>query len=139
MNSRVSIIENEHACLWYYPDTGIVHHKFIQPAADKYLRSVLLTGLDLLKRHGAQKWLSDDRNNTILSAEDSAWTQDYWLPRALKAGWRYWAVLPPAKTRGQINMQRLMEFVGERSRVNIKICSDPDEALQWLEEQGASE
>jgi phage gp46-like protein len=29
-------------------------------------------------------------------------------------------------------MERLMGFVGETSEVNIKIFSDPDEALQWL-------
>ncbi|MEW8428615.1 MAG: BtrH N-terminal domain-containing protein, partial [gamma proteobacterium symbiont of Ctena orbiculata] len=98
-------------------------------------RSVLMAGLELMREEGVRKWLSDDRNNSILSAEDSAWSQDYWLPRALEAGWKYWAVLPPRKARGRINMERLMEFVGLGTRVEIQLFSDPDAAWQWLKDQ----
>ncbi len=136
MNTRTTLIENEFACLWFYPDEGIVHHKFLQPVAEESFRNVLMTGLRLMREHGAHKWLSDDRNNSILSAEDSAWSQDYWLPRAFKAGWKYWALLPPAKARGQVNMQRLMEYIGESRKVTIELFSDPDEAWRWLAQQG---
>jgi hypothetical protein len=132
MIKSIILIDNEFATLWYYPDVGVIHHKFHQPVSGDSFRGVLLTGLSLMKEHGAQKWLSDDRLNSILPAEDSAWSQEYWLPRALKAGWKCWAVLPPAKARGQINMERLMGFVGETSDVKIKIFSDSDEAWQWL-------
>jgi hypothetical protein len=135
MTSRNTLIENEYAHLWYYPEERIIHHKFLQPVADEAFQTVLKTGLRLMKEHGAQKWLSDDRNNSILSAEDSAWSQDFWLPRAYKAGWKHWAVLPPAKARGQINMKRLMEYVGKQRRINIQIFSDPDQAWQWLAQQ----
>jgi hypothetical protein len=90
----------------------------------------------LLQDHGAQKWLSDDRNNSILSADDSAWSQEYWLPRALQAGWKYWAMLPPIRTRAHLNTTRLVEFVEEMSGVNVKIFTDPDTARQWLAQQG---
>jgi hypothetical protein len=139
MTARNTLIENEYANLWYYPEERIIHHKFLQPVADEEFYSVLRTGLRLMQEHGAQKWLSDDRNNSILSAEDSAWSQDFWLPRAYQAGWKYWAVLPPVKARGKINMKRLMEYVGEHRRVDIKIFSDPDEAWQWLAQQGVDD
>ncbi len=139
MNTRITLIENEFACLWFYPDEGIVHHKFLQPVAEESFRSVLMTGLRLMQKHGAHKWLSDDRNNSILSAEDSAWSQDYWLPRAFQAGWKYWALLPPAKARGQVNMQRLMEYIGESRKVTIELFSDPDQAWLWLAQQGSDE
>jgi hypothetical protein len=139
MATRTTLIENEYAYLWYYPEERIIHHQFLQPVADEEFQSVLRTGLRLMQEHGAQKWLSDDRNNSILSAEDSAWSQDFWLPRAYQAGWKYWAVLPPVKARGKINMKRLMEYVGEHRRVDIKIFSDPDEAWQWLAQQGVDD
>jgi hypothetical protein len=138
MTSRNTLIENEYANLWYYPEEGIIHHQFLQPIADEEFYKVLKTGLGLMQEYGAQKWLSDDRNNSILSAEDSAWSQNYWLPRAYEAGWKQWAVLPPLKARGQINMKRLMDYVGEKYGVNIKIFSDPDKAWQWLAQQGSS-
>ena len=138
MDAKITLIENEDACLWYYPDTGIVHHQFFRPVSDGSFRTILTSGLRLLREHGAQKWLSDDRGNSILSAEASAWSQEYWLPRALKAGWKYWAVLVPRNARGKINMARLMDFVGETSGVNIKIFLNPEEAWQWLAQQGAA-
>ncbi|MEJ2613190.1 MAG: hypothetical protein P8179_24845 [Candidatus Thiodiazotropha sp.] len=136
MNTRTTLIDNEYACLWYYPDDGIIHHKFLQPISDELFRNVLMTGLKILREQGAQKWLSDDRNNSILQAEDSAWSQDYWLPRAIDTNWRYWALLEPEKKRARINMDRLMGFVRDNTRVKVEIFPDPDEARQWLIRQG---
>lgn len=130
--SKITLIENEHACLWYHPHAKIIHHRFLQPVANEAFRNVLLTGLRLLRDEGAQKWLSDDRNNSILSAEDSAWSQDYWLPFAIQAGWKYWAILLPNNARGKVNLRRLASFVEDKYRVNVKLFSDPDDAWQWL-------
>jgi hypothetical protein len=136
MKIRITKIENDYANLWYYPDEKIIHHKFLQPIYGENFQSVLTTGLDLMREHGARKWLSDDRLNSILPAQDSAWSQDHWLPLAYQAGWKYWAVLPPVKARGRINMARLMAFVGKRKSMKIEIFSDPDEAWLWLSKQG---
>jgi len=138
MKTKITLLENDYASLWYYPDSKIVHHKFIWPVSDESFRTVLITGLNLLKEHGAQKWLSDDRNNSILSAEDRAWAQDYWEPLAIKAGWKYWAVIPPIKARGNVNIQRLIEQLDIARNVAIKLFSDPDEAWQWLAQQDAT-
>ena len=137
MATRNTLIEDEYAFLWYYPDAGIVHHEFLQPASDDAFRKVLMTGLKLLKEHGAQKWLSDDRKNSILSAESSAWSQDYWLPLAAKAGWRQWAMLPTANPRGQVNLKRLMKYVNETYGIRVEVFSDRDAAWQWLAQQGS--
>jgi hypothetical protein len=136
METQITLIENDYACLWYYPDSGIIHHKFLQPVSGDRFREVLTAGLGPLQKHGAQKWLSDDRNNAILSADDSAWSQEYWLPLALQAGWKYWAMLPPLRSRAQLNITRLAEYVGEICNVEIKLFSDPDTARNWLAQQG---
>lgn len=77
MSTKSTLIESECACLWYYPDDGVIHHKLLQPAPDDIVQKVLITGLGLLREQEAQKWLSDDRANSILSAEVSAWSRDY--------------------------------------------------------------
>lgn len=138
MHIRDTLLDNEYASLWFYPDDHIIHHQFHQPIADEVFRSVLMTGLEIMRDKGVHKWLSDDRNNSILSAEDSAWSQDYWLPLALEVGWKFWAVLPPSKARGRINMERLVEFVGIGTSVEIQLFSDPDAAWQWLKGQAAT-
>ncbi|MEJ2425304.1 MAG: hypothetical protein P8101_12730, partial [Candidatus Thiodiazotropha sp.] len=118
-----------------YPDEGIIHHRFLQPISGEAFQAVLMTGLRLMREQKATKWLSDDRNNSNLPAEDSAWSQDYWLPRAAGAGWKYWAMLLPLKARGRINVDRLIAFVAEKYAINIRTFSDDDEAWQWLAQQ----
>jgi hypothetical protein len=117
--------------MWYYPNEGIIHHKLLQPIEGDNFRNLLMTGLSAIKEHGAQKWLADDRKHSFHHAEESAWSQDIWLPQAAQAGWKYWALLPPEKSRGQVNMQRLMSNV-ERFKIEVKAFSDPDEAFKWL-------
>jgi hypothetical protein len=135
MQEKLTLIENEYASLWYYPATAIIHHQFLQPVFGDVFRSVLMTGLELMKKHGAQKWLSDDRQNTILPPDDAAWSQERWLEQAYQAGWKYWAVVPPVNARGRINMERLVAFVGENKRMRIQIFRNPDKAWQWLVNQ----
>jgi hypothetical protein len=136
VNKRIALLESAYACLWFYPDTRIIHHKFLQPISDNVFREVLTTGLGLLQTQGAQKWLSDDRNNSILSAEASTWSQEYWLPRALEAGWKYWAMLPPIRTRAKLNITRLVEFVRQSKGVTTGLFTDPNTARDWLAQQG---
>jgi hypothetical protein len=135
MDSRIVLLENEFAQMWYYPEDRIIHHEILQPVAGEAFHNLLMTGLQALNEHNVQKWLSDDRNHSFLNAEDSAWSQEYWLPLAVKSGWRYWAMVPPKHSRGQINIKRLIEYVAEKYRLNAKLFNNPDEALQWLMEQ----
>jgi hypothetical protein len=139
MSKVITQFENDHASLWYYPEAGIIHHKFHQPTGGETFQAILMTGLRLMESNHAIKWLSDDRNNLMLPPEDSAWSQDYWLPRAIKAGWKYWAMLPPDNARGRINIERLVKFVADQKIVTLKLFSDPDEALKWLYQQEPSE
>ena len=132
MSRKITHLENDHASLWLYPDEGIIHHKFHKPTCGEEFQKVLMTGLQVMKDYKARKWLSDDRNNTNLPAEDSAWSQDIWLPSAVKAGWKYWAMLPPVKARGRINIERLTSYVVERHRITVKTFSNPDDAWAWL-------
>lgn len=139
MANRITLLDNEHACLWYYPDEGIIHHKFLKPIADEAFREVLSTGLKLLIENGATKWLSDDRDNAHLNAEDSAWSLDNWFVKAKNSSWKYWAILLPNKKRGVVNMKRLTEFISVNSEIKVATFSTTEEALQWLSQQGAEE
>ncbi|MCA9904111.1 MAG: hypothetical protein KC547_09655 [Anaerolineae bacterium] len=127
-----TILETDYATLWYYPDNKIVHHQFHKFIHGDRFREVLSKGLEIVETDGAQKWLSDDRNNSTLTAADSAWAVDVWTPRVMAAGWKYWAIVLPDKVVGKMNMQRYIEMNAELG-VTIDIFDDADEALQWLE------
>jgi hypothetical protein len=131
------LIENEAVSLRFHPKTKIVHHELRQFVYGEKFREVLEKGLEVFEKNGACKWLSDDRGNGPLKPADSEWAIGVWAPRVMKAGWKYWAVVLPDKVLGQMNMKRWIAMYAEQG-VTAQAFTDPDEAMQWLIEQGAA-
>ncbi len=131
--SKITILDTDYATLWYHPETKIVQHVFHRFIYGPRFREVLETGLQIFKEHGAQKWLSDDRKNSTLTADDTKWALNDWNPRVYAAGWKYWAIVMPDKVVGQLNMERIMKD-NIALGLTIKVFEDADEALKWLEE-----
>ncbi len=126
-------IENEFATVQVHPEHGIVHHRFKKFIYGERFREALMAGVELMETHGATKWLSDDRNNGALNAADSEWSMTAWSDRALRAGWRSWAVVLPEVVVGQMNMRRFVQL-HKSNGVEVRVFTDPDLAMAWLVE-----
>ena len=111
----LTIIESPYATLWYHPGPGIVHHQIHKFISGQAFRDLLLTGLEVLQKNRAQKWLSDDRANAVLRPEDVDWSHQFWFPQTVQAGWKYWAIVQPDKVVGQVTMKGL---ASEYGRIN---------------------
>lgn len=126
------VLENKTATLVYHPEQRIVHHTFHQFVFGEAFRAILTTGAELMEKHRATKWLSDDRGNSALSEADADWAVKTWQPRVMKAGWKYWAVVLPARVVGQMNMQRWLKLYSDQG-ITAQVFSEPTAALAWLE------
>ncbi|MBN2316531.1 MAG: hypothetical protein JXM79_21565 [Sedimentisphaerales bacterium] len=131
---KMTIIDNEFVAMWYYPDKKIIHHVFHQFLHGQAFRDALNTGVEIFKKYGAHKWLSDDRKNSALPKEDVDWAQTDWFPRVMKAGWKFWAVVMPEQAIGKMNMNRFIKTYSDQG-LTAQVFSDPDDALAWLEKQ----
>lgn len=129
-----TILENDYLSVWYHPRTNIIHHKFRKFVYGERLREGLNTGATLMKRYTAHKWLSDDRDNSAMPPEDVEWCMTDFFPRAIQAGWKHWAVVMPEKVIGQLNMKRFINTYSDMG-LNVKVFSNPERALKWLEDQ----
>ena len=129
-----TIIDNELASLWYYEEDKIIYHKFKRFIFGEELRAVLDAGWKEMKESGATKWLSDDSENSVLPPDDEEWAKHDWFVRVKAAGWKHWAIVPPKKTVGQMNMERFAEVYAELG-INAKFFMDASEALAWLKKQ----
>lgn len=129
--SEVTIIKNEFATLVYYPDQKIVHHTFHKPISGQEFRDVLNTGIETLKKNQASKWLSDDRGNTALPEVDTVWSKTNWFPRAVEAGWKYWALVVPDDFMGRVNMTEFVDSYLDQG-LRIAVFVTPEEAMKWL-------
>jgi hypothetical protein len=131
---RETIVDNEMATMWYYPDKKIVAHHIKKFIYGETFYKFLLTGTELLRKNKAHKWLSDDRNSPVLRKEDTDWGAVNWFPQTKAAGWKYWAIVKPLQTIGEMSMKRILEEY-TKAGVTAQVFSDYDEALAWLESQ----
>lgn len=128
------VLENEFITIWYYPDTKVVHHKVHKHLFGQSFRDALTLGTETLKKNKATKWLSDDRDNSVVNKEDEEWGKTVWFAETLKAGWKFWAIVQPAKILGQMNIKRIVETFSNAG-IKAQFFSDPDEAMKWLQAQ----
>lgn len=125
------VLENEHITMFYYPDTKIVHHIYQPTIGGDALKEGLNFGVDLLKQHNAEKWLSDNRKSDAHTDEETEWINTVWLPNAIKAGWKYWALVVPDSFLARVNQIEFVEAFFEMG-VWVQVFVDPDEAMEWL-------
>jgi len=132
--AKTTILDTAQITLYFHTGPRIVHHQIHKYTFGADLRAVLDRGAELLEQHQACKWLSDDRNNGPLPAEDMEWNKAVWIPRVIQAGWKYWALVLPEKAVAQMNMKRFQaEFAA--AGVSVQTFQDPEQALKWLEGQ----
>ncbi|MEM6529023.1 MAG: hypothetical protein AAF653_12065, partial [Chloroflexota bacterium] len=123
--------ENEHVVMYYHEDTRIVHHKYQPTIKGEFIREQLTMGVELLKEHGANKWLSDNSLFNNLPEEDNQWIINDWFPEALQAGWKYYALVVPEDDMGKMNM---VQFTSTFTSMDIaaRVFVDADRAMEWL-------
>ncbi|GJQ61368.1 MAG: hypothetical protein SCALA702_04210 [Melioribacteraceae bacterium] len=126
------ILENDFATLVIYPEKGIIHHTFHKFIFGEHFQEAMTKGADAFVANNCSKWLSDDRGNAALRQQDAEWGREFWENRILGAGWKYWAVIPPVKAIGKLNIKAFIERYKSKGVV-VEIFDNLDSALKWLE------
>jgi hypothetical protein len=132
VRKKIFIVDNDMISVWVYPEHHMIHHQMNSYCYGEKFYQALTKGAEALERYHATKWLSDNRHNGALPAEDAVWTEKNWFPRVKAAGWRHWAVVHPEKVVGQLNMSRFVKKYGQLG-INARTFSDVDEAFHWLD------
>lgn len=92
---------------------------------------MLTTGVECLENNGVNKWLSDNTKVTVTTPETSEWIQNEWLPRAIRAGWKYYALVESESKLGKMHIQQFIDSFLEVG-ITVNLFSDPEEAKKWL-------
>ncbi|HKO91258.1 MAG TPA: hypothetical protein VJU61_08910 [Polyangiaceae bacterium] len=125
------IHQSEWITVWYHPEVKVVHHRLHKAIRGEPFRSALLQGTAVLRQRGATKWLSDNRQVFILPQADQEWADAEWFPQALKAGWKYWAIVRPERAAADLFIRRL---AATRSAAGVKteLFTTPEASMEWL-------
>ncbi len=130
---REQIINKDYMELWYHPASKIVHHKMKKILPDGGHEELLSTGAECMEKHGATKWLSDDSEMVVVREEANKWAEEVWLPRVLKAGFKYWAIVKPnSSVFGNMQITRFAKEYREKG-IAAKIFDTVEQAIVWLE------
>ena len=127
-----TVFDSDLVSLWFYPLKRILHHriyKFLPPDA---FQELLMAGVQHLEKYKATKWLGDNRDNPVVSKENHDWAREIWAPRALKAGFKYWAAVMPTQAIGRLQLRMFIQEY-EALGVTVQAFQEVDEALQWLQ------
>ena len=54
-----------------------------------------------MRRSHTSKWLSDDKGNGAIPQADSEWAMGTFVPQAVQAGWKFWAIIQPDQAVGE--------------------------------------
>lgn len=132
--SCITIIDDENCTLLCYPEKKMIHHEFHQFTYGEPFNDVLTQGIEAFKKNKCDRWLSDDRKLNIVHPDNLNWADKNWAPEIIASGWKYWAVLMPLKTTGQMRTKRVLQYFSERNIV-VQVFEDVDLAKRWLESQ----
>lgn len=131
---KIDVFKNKNAKMVYYPELKIVHNTFHGKPTGKQFRDALDAGVEVMKKYGSTKWLSDDRENQVqFSKEDDEWADKDWFPRMVEVGWKTWAMVVPEAVAARMNLIEIIDKIYEQG-IRISIFTNLDEALKWLSE-----
>jgi len=129
--STVKVLDNADATIKYIEEANVIHAEFEASIAGESLRHALNAGVDVMRKHGANKWLSDNRKVPPLSDEDTEWINTHWVRDAIASGWQYWALVVPQDIRARMNLNDIVKQFYDQG-VRVMVFTDPDEAMTWL-------
>jgi hypothetical protein len=106
--------------------------------AEEFL-AMLEAGVRALTENGGSRWLADCRLQRVMKAADQEAGSKRWLPRALAAGMRRFAVVLPDSGLAKANIQENLRAAAA-ARMEMAYFATVDEAGRWLRElPGSSE
>jgi hypothetical protein len=116
----------------WIPEGKIVRKTFTGFIMGEEMQKAFNAGLSTLKKEQGRKWLSDNRQVKVYKQEDSDWINQVWFPAALKAGWKYWAVLEPEDFYGQMSMKKFTKTFAQQG-LTLQVFHEMEQAIEWLQ------
>ncbi len=127
----VNILDNEFVTLVYEDENALLFDVYKANIAFETIQASLNAGLQKMNETHANRWLTDTRAIGGFSEAGAQWVLTDWAPRALEAGWKYWALVVPEAMEGRVAM---VQFVNAFAQVGIRVrvFIDINKARQWV-------
>lgn len=113
------------------PDCEAVLVVWQGPGVAADFKALLPAEISALSRHGSSKLLVDCRLQGPLPREEQDWADAEWVPKAVAAGLRRFAVVLPDDREAAINLEDRLGRIKERE-LRIAFFATAPQARGWL-------
>jgi hypothetical protein len=93
--------------------------------------TLLNAGVQALTDHHGSRWLADCRRQRVLKPADQEWGDKVWLPRAVAAGLKRFAVVLPTSGLAAMNLKD-HENTLRKTGLDVGYFATVEDARQWL-------
>jgi hypothetical protein len=100
-------------------------------ADTKEFTTLLTAGVQALTDHHGSRWLADCRRQRVLKPSDQEWGDTVWLPQALAAGLKRFAVVLPSSILATMNLKD-KEGIMRTQGLDVEYFATVEEAREWL-------
>jgi SpoIIAA-like len=87
--------------------------------------------IEALRKHKGSRLLADCRRQKVLNPADQDRANEQWLPRALAAGLKRFAVVVPSSVLAEVNLKASLAKV-PAAALEVAYFATPEEARDWL-------
>jgi hypothetical protein len=92
---------------------------------------IMDTMIELLEVMKSSIIYADARKMKVISDLDQNWLAHDWYPRALKAGFKYQAIMVSPNTFSEYGIRNITKTY-DMDMVQSMICTKPEVALEWI-------
>ena len=127
------IFENEFAKGSYYKElklAEILWKKTLVPSEE--YRKAFDSIIKFTENVDFVNYLSDGRKQGVVSPDDRKWFQNVIVPKAMKLGLKYGAVVIKKDPFKKYYMNANLRWLNRKSKITMRIFYDYDEAINWI-------
>ena len=125
-----NFLNEEYAEVNYNPQANLVEVIWRKNQTSDHYRQTVKTAYEIILKYGASKWLSDMRNEGVVSVKDQKWLTEEMMPKAFQAGLRRVALVVSKDVFVRFYTKNIEQPVNDHFQ--SKHFDDVENARKWL-------
>ena len=126
------VSKDKYAEIIYMPDIKLVQITWEGMVPSEQYRNTFSRAIEYTETHDFVNFISDAREQGVVSTDDRKWFQNVIVPQAVKQGLKYGAVVIKKEPFKKYYMNAILRILNRKSNIIMRIFYDYDEALEWL-------
>lgn len=131
INSSETVIDNHYVRAFYNPEAQLVGIEWKGPCTKEEYKELFDRLLDNARKNPTQLFYTDVRKQGVIAIESRKHFENYVTPESIKLGLRKTAVVTDSNVFKRYYLNLLIKASNKFGNP-VKLCSSPEEALDFL-------